>query len=48
MSLLSAWTDVSSIPAMALVAAIRMPTAIATASSSSSSSGGSVAPAASR
>ena len=44
-SLLSARTDVSSMPATTPPADVRRPTAIATASSSSSSSGGSAAPA---
>ena len=40
-TLVSAWTDVSSSPPTEPAAAVRRPTAIATASSSSSSSGGS-------
>ena len=45
MTLVSAWTEVSSMPLTAPDAAVRSPTAIATASSSSSSSGGSEPPA---
>ena len=45
MTLVSAWTEVSSMPLTAPDAAVRSPTAIATASSSSRSSGGSEPPA---